>query len=160
MSKLRTLTVPDFLWLNQELTKGRQKYSFATLEEGVFYQYSYGTSTQVVEQAARLLTGFAKLNPFEKGSSATALAGTIAFLKMNELNLKLDPANAKAWADAIWANPSSAASAISGLVEEYHLHTHHGTAPSREILGEVLASYSDALQALIEAEPERPLAVR
>jgi prophage maintenance system killer protein len=160
MSKLRTLTVPDFLWLNQELTKSRQKYSFATLEEGVFYQYSYGSSKNVVEQAARLLTGFAKLNPFEKGSSATALAGTIAFLKMNELDLKLEPTSAKAWAESIWSNPSTAASAISGLVEEFHLHTHHGTAPSREILGEVLAAYSDALEALIQSEPERPLAVR
>ncbi len=160
MSKLRTLTVPDFLWLNQELTKGRQKYSFATLEEGVFYQYSYGASTQVIEQAARLLTGFAKLNPFIKGSTATALAGTIAFLKMNDLELKLAPHEAKAWAEQIWANPASAASAISALTAEYHLHTHHGIAPSREILGEVMAHYSSALQELIEAEPERPLAVR
>lgn len=160
MSKLRTLTVPDFLWLNQELTKGRQKYSFATLEEGVFYQYGYGQSTDVVGQAARLLTGFAKLNPFEKGSSATALAGTIAFLKMNELNLKLDPSGAKAWVESIWANPSSAASAIAGLVEEHHLHTHHGTAPSREILGEVIATYGEVFEGLIASEPERPLAVR
>lgn len=160
MSKLRTLTVPDFLWLNQELTKGRQKYSFATLEEGVFYQYSYGSSTKIVEQAARLLTGFAKLNPFEKGSSATALAGAIAFLKMNELDLKLEPSEAKAWAEAIWANPNTAVTAIQALVQEFHLHTHHGTAPSREILGEILASYGEALEALIQAEPERPLAVR
>lgn len=158
MEKLHTLTVQDFIWLNQELTKKRQKFSYATLEEGVFYQYAYGASTNVVEQAARLLTGFAKLRPFEQGSHATALAGMIAFLKLNGLELKLDPSTAAAWVEARFADPKAAAAIIEGMVEKGH--GHHGEPSHRLVMGEAVASYGEALNSLVENEPERPLAVR
>lgn len=158
MDKLHILTVQDFIWLNQELTGKRRQFSFATLEEAVYYQYSYGSSTQLFDQAARLLTGFAKLRPFEAGSQAAAFAGMAAFLKLNGVELTVQPESAAEWVRVRLSDPAGAAEAIrSTSVSE---SGHHDEPSSRLAMGSVIARYSAALKDLLEAEPERPLAAR
>jgi prophage maintenance system killer protein len=83
MAPLNTLTVQDLLWLNRELTAEEQTFDVNALEEAVYYQFSYGDSTDVARQAARLLIGFVKQAPFKEGNEACALVSTVAFLKMN-----------------------------------------------------------------------------
>lgn len=158
MDKLHILTVQDFIWLNQELTGQRHKFSYATLEEAVYYQYSYGTSTQLHNQAARLLTGFAKLCPFEAGSQATAFAGMTAFLKINGVELTVQPEEAADWVRARLSDSAGASDAIrTASVEE---SGHHDEPSSRLAMGGAISRYTAGLKALLDAEPERPLAVK
>ncbi|MCG9894659.1 MAG: hypothetical protein MH204_04195 [Fimbriimonadaceae bacterium] len=158
MATLRYLTVPDFLWLSQELTKSVQKYSYATLEEGVFYQYGHGTSVDVAGQAARLLVGFPKMAPFAKANEALALAGCIAFLRMNHRDLNLGEGEAADWVRAVWANPASAREAVESRLVDSHLHDKHGVPPTKKILAGVLKDFGPALASLMDSEAPRALA--
>ena len=158
MEKLHTLTVQDFIWLNQELTGVRQGFSYALLEEAVYYQYSYGASGQVIEQAARLLIGFAKLRPFDRGSLAASFAGAVAFLRLNGFAFHLAPESAADWAKARFNDPLSATEAIKALTEKESAH--HDEPSSRLVMGEAVLRYSSALKLLLETEPERPLEVK
>lgn len=158
MEKLRYLSVPDFLWINQELTKKAQPYRFDRLEEGVFCQYAYGQSANTVSQAARLMSGFIKMRPFAKGNDAAAFVGTIAFLRMNDHDLDLSGEEAAAWFRSNSGSHASALAAIEARLKHEHMHTHHGTPPTREIVGGVIADYAAALGALLESEAPVPLA--
>jgi prophage maintenance system killer protein len=158
MEKLRYLSVPDFLWINQELTKKVLPYRFDRLEEGVFSQYAYGRATGPASQAASLMAGFKSMRPFNKGNDACALVGTIAFLRMNDHDLDLSPSEAAAWFRSNSGSIETARQAIADKVTHNHVHTHHGTPPTREIVGEVLADYSEALASLMADEAPVSLA--
>lgn len=138
------LTVPDLVWLNLQLTGSPQKYNYATLEEGVFYQYAYGSSTDVFGQAARLLSGFAKLAPFAKGNKATALAATAGFLAINGQELHIDDV------EALFAG---GAEALRAACHDHDVHLRHGVPNSRETLRDVMATHAGQLGAMVDEEP-------
>lgn len=158
MDKLHILTVQDFIWLNQELTGQRHRFSYATLEEAVYTQYSYGSSVQLYDQAARLLIGFAKLRPFDKGSQATAFAGMTAYLKVNGVELNLQPEEAADWFKSRLSDPAGASSAIKSASVQHA--GHHEEPSSRLAMGSVIAQYASALESILESEPERAVTVR
>ena len=87
---LRTLTVQDILWMNLQITRRVNHYSNPRLEEATYYQFGYGDSTGIDSQAARLLSGFVRMKPFDAGNEATALAATLVFLELNDKTLDLD----------------------------------------------------------------------
>ncbi|MBX3112567.1 MAG: hypothetical protein KF857_11210 [Fimbriimonadaceae bacterium] len=138
------LTVPDLVWLNLQLTGTPQKYNYATLEEGVFYQYAYGTSTDVFGQAARLLGGFAKLAPFASGNRATALAATAGFLAVNGQELDISDA------ENLF---NGGAAALEAASHAHDVHLRYGVPNSREALRHVMESHSGLLAEMVKQEP-------
>lgn len=152
MEKLRTLTVPDVIWINREITGSPQPHDFLKVEGAVFCQYNPGGGIDLPRQAARLLHGLKKKDGFTHGNDATAFAATLAFLRMNGLNLELDTAQATAWAHGFWDGQHD----LSGHIVDYHLHLEHGVAPVREICGEIFREYADTLDQLLSDEPPVP----
>ncbi|MBS1710000.1 MAG: Fic family protein [Armatimonadetes bacterium] len=144
------LTVPDLVWLNLQLTGSPQKYNYATLEEGVFYQYAYGSSTDVFAQAARLLTGFARLRPFASGNNATALAATVGFLAINGQELRVE---GLAWLESLFADPASAADKIQAACHAHGVHLKHGIPDSRQSLQQAVDANRATLGSLLASEP-------
>lgn len=153
MSKLRYLTVPDMVWLNQELTGERVSYRFDKLEEAVFTQYAYGSSGDLWAQARRFVRSWDRLQPFAKGNRACALVGLIGFLRMNDADLNLDPAEAPTWMDSVVAGRLDPAD----FGAQYHTHTHHGAADSKAELASVMSVYGDVAKAMAQAGPDVPL---
>ena len=141
MSKLFTLTVPDVLWINLQVTGAPQSFDFATLEEGTFYQFKTGVNSDFAGQAARFLTGFHRLSPFAAGNEATAFIGCIAFLEMNGHTLNLSDKEAAGWAKKTWADPSSARAAVEAKIASHHSHVHYGVPDPNEIVEEILERF-------------------
>lgn len=150
MKSLHTLTVPDMMWVNMQICKQQEPWNYATLEEAVFNQYSYGGSEDLVGQAARLLTGFVKLKPFRAGNEATAFVGFVTFLGMNGKDLHIDDAGALEWVNGVWADGTvdGARAKIEVLIEDHDLHLHHGVPDVREELGGVMARFPETIAAL------------
>lgn len=97
MSQLHTLTVQDVLWINLQVTNKVQHYQFAKLEEAVFYQYAYGSSTGLVPQTNRFVSGFLRMHPFDAGNEGTAFVAAAAFLLLNGKELGVKIGDAAAW---------------------------------------------------------------
>lgn len=154
MDKLMTLTVPDVLWVNLQLTKTPAEYHFGRLEEATFYQYAYGSSVDVVGQAARFVTGFVEMKPFSKGNQATAFAALVAFLECNGYELGVAPEDALAWVRGVWADPAGAEGKISAAVYRHEVHLHYGVPEKKETLIAILKRYESALGTLLAEEPE------
>lgn len=159
MEKMHYLTVQDFLWISQELTKKVQKYNFATLEEAVFSQYSLGGSRDLAGQAARLLRDFPRLKPFDKGNEACAFVGLLAFLASNHKSLRLEPGEALSWVREQMKS-AGAKDAIASRLEDAHVHGTHGLASVREVTAEALANYGEAISALLAEEPAKALSAK
>lgn len=157
--KLNYLTVPDFLWINLQLTKENQVYAYAKLEEAVFYQYAYGQSFDLAGQAARLMIGFHRMRPFVFGNDASAMVGVLGFLRMNDHSLDLAPSDAAHWIREIWEHPERARDEIAAKLVEVHLHGRHGVPNTKEILQEILGEYSGAATVLSLEETPVPLAM-
>jgi prophage maintenance system killer protein len=142
---LKYLTVQDILWINLQSTHKVLHYHFAKLEEGTFYQYAYGASADLVSQAPRFLTGFARLRPFEFGNVATAFIAFAAFVELNGHTLELNDREAQAWAlDAI-AGKVSVGDKIGAADHEAH---HEGPTDVRGKVREILERYPETIQAL------------
>lgn len=148
MSKLHTLTVPDMQWINLQITGAPQKYDFAKLEEGTFYQYKSGANNDIAGQAAKFLVGFSKMQPFTKGNHATAFAASLAYLKMNNVSLDVEPKDAHAWLRDIGADETVASKEISRVMKMLDDHDHQGVPPAKEIVTSVLDRYSDCIAKL------------
>lgn len=96
-SKLNYLTVQDMIWVNLQVTEKVNRFEFAELEEATYYQYGYGPSAALLEQAAKFLNGFAKKQPFASGDAATAFIGFVGFLSINGRKFKLSDDEAVGW---------------------------------------------------------------
>jgi prophage maintenance system killer protein len=133
MATIHYLTVQDILWINLQIVGHTQPWNYATLEEASFYQYSYGDSTNIPAQAARLATGFAKKAPFEKGNEATGLVAALTFLEMNGHTLPWNESELSQW----FGRAQNAADASP--IDEWVQHTEtnaealHGEPNVREI---------------------------
>lgn len=147
MSKLYTLTVPDVLWINLQLTGEPQSFDYAKLEEATFYQYSAGNSRDLAHQAARFLKGFHTMAPLAKGNEATAFVGMLAFLRMNAANLTLTDSEATSWARNIWSGGANALAAVTERFTEGE-HHHSLVPPSQEIVDQVMADYPNTCKSL------------
>ncbi len=144
----RYLTLQDLIWINSEITKSPQPYSYDRLEEATYYQYSYRQSRDVPLQAARFLWGYLKYRPFARGNLATALIATLAFLHINGYETRLPVENAAEWMTQVATRRKHpldairqiAAPALPGAQPE----------PLRELAHHLIEHYEPALHALGE----------
>ena len=143
-ASLHYLTIQDVLWINLQVTKKVQHFNYARLEEAVFYQYAYGDSKTLFPQAARFITGFLKMRPFEAGNEATAAVSCLAFLLLNGYAAKGDLRG--------WTEGSITAESIEGMVEEDHSLGHAIVPDVRAAIRRVLDSHADAVAA-VEGSP-------
>jgi len=123
MANLQYLTVQDMLWINLQTTKKVQHFQYAKLEEATFYQYGYGAGTGLISQAARFLTGFIRMHPFEAGNEATALIGCVTFLRLNGYCLGISDEGAVQWLDGILTHQVTAIDAVTKAatpIEGFH----------------------------------------
>lgn len=150
-STLRYLTVPDFLYLNLELTKAEQTYRFDKLEEAVFYQYAYGQSTNLVSQAGRFLKGWRVMKPFAKGNDACAFIGFLAFLRSNGVSLSVSDAEMGAWVAQAWGGGDVDAM-IEAARTDFHVHDRDGVVDRREMIESVLEDYPETVKTLLANE--------
>ncbi|MBL8064976.1 MAG: hypothetical protein JNM34_03855 [Chthonomonadaceae bacterium] len=97
MAKVHTLTVPDLVWINLQVSGSTQPFDYARLEEGTFYQFGHKGDSSLATRAARFLTGFPKLAPFNSFNEQTAIFATLAFLEGNGLVVSDDPVQAMDW---------------------------------------------------------------
>jgi prophage maintenance system killer protein len=144
---LEYLTVQDVLWINFQVTRKLQRFSYATLEEAVFYQYAYGESNILVPQAARLLRGFLKLAPFSVGNEATALVATLAFLVLNGRDLTLQDSQALEWFEDVRSGKTNAIQAIESATRESH-GGHHGEPSVQQTMQQVLSRFPNTIAKL------------
>lgn len=139
--KLHYLTVQDILWVNLQATKKVHRFNYAKLEEATYYQYAYGESTGLIPQAARFLSGFARLAPFEGGNTATALLGCLGFLAINGREICLSDADADKLSGSI-RDRGALTSLLESCAREGDAHGEH--APDvKGILTMLLADYSN-----------------
>ena len=148
MTKLRTLTVPDVLWINLQLTGSPQQYNFATLEEGTFYQFKSGTNNDLAGQAARLLTGFTRLAPMSTGNASTAFIAALAFLEMNGHRLELSDETAVAWLSGIGSSMEAGKNSINGVISASDDHDDHNEVETSDIVMGLIHRFPTTLTAL------------
>lgn len=145
---LHYLTVQDILWLNLQITRKVQAFTYSRLEEATFYQYAYGDSRGLVSQAAQFLVGFNNLKPFASGNPATAFVGCMAFLRVNGFLVDVDDEKAAGWANEIRAAESHAPDMLNRVVKE-DPEFHHGlNADVREAVRDVMATYPKTIERL------------
>lgn len=148
MARLQYLTVQDMLWINLAATKKVQHFNYAKLEEATFYQYSYGESTSLLPQAARFLTGFLRLHPFDAGNEATGLIGCASFLSINGQTLDVPDEEAVEWLDRVMTRQVTGADAIQSAAKadpEFHETL---KADVRSTVGRVLSRFPVTIEAL------------
>ncbi|MCS6919106.1 MAG: hypothetical protein NZM28_04995 [Fimbriimonadales bacterium] len=144
----RYLTLQDLIWINAEVTKSPQPYSYDRLEEATYYQYSYRQSRDVPLQAARFLWGYLKYRPFARGNLATALIATLAFLHINGYETRLPAEHAAEWIQQVALRRKHPLDAIRQIATPALT----GTQPEalRELAHHLIEQYEDALHHLGE----------
>lgn len=139
---IQYLTVQDILWTNLQITKQTNPFDFAKLEEATFLQYGYGTSQDVLAQAAKFLKGYPAKAPFGgKAEGETAFIATIAFLAINGYALPIPASESRAWLDRVTSGQVDAAGAISQLAQ---MEESHGHSP-QEALQYALDTYGPSI---------------
>lgn len=144
----RYLTLQDLIWINTEVVKSPQPYSYDRLEEATYYQYSYRQSRDVPLQAARFLWGYLKYRPFARGNLATALIATLAFLHINGYETRLPAEHAAEWIEQVALRRKHPLDAIRQIAAP----ALPGTQPEalRELTYHLIEQYEDALHHLGE----------
>ena len=147
MASLHYLTVQDILWINLQVTKKVETFNYARLEEATFYQYAYGESHSLFPQAARFVSGFVKMAPFERGNEATALLAVLAFMGINGYRAKSSPGEITQWfARVSGSKPGTDAIAEIAIPDE---DAHHGQNPDvRLVVNNLLANYATSIETL------------
>lgn len=150
MRALHYLTVQDILWINLQVTKKVQHFNFAKLEEATFFQYAYGENKSLLQQAARFLSGFGRLHPFDAGNNSTAFIGALAFLKINGKSVNLSDSAASGWYEGARSKQKSGDELFSEILADDH-DDHHGTVPNvRGAIEAILAQFPTTLASLAE----------
>ncbi len=154
MSPLHYLTVQDVLWINLQVTKKVHHFNYARLEEATAYQYAYGEKSST-SQAARFLTGFLKMHPFDVGNEATAFVACAAFLKITKRFSTSPISAAPAWFENAHARQASGVEALTSIVKkdpEHHEMDQAGH-PRRDC--PVIDAYPHTVVELIRARRRR-----
>ena len=146
---LHYLTVQDILWINHEVTKKVNEYKFAQLEEATFFQYGYGKSEDVLGQAGTFIEGFMKLRPFASGNKATAFVSTLSFLKLNNVDVNLEPAAAATWAKAIAEKEMKGVDAIKSISSLTNKPSELKPAVRTDV-HEIIEAHQEAIDALAD----------
>ncbi|MCE9559828.1 MAG: hypothetical protein K8R88_12860 [Armatimonadetes bacterium] len=151
MSKLQLnyLSVQDIIFINLQVTKKVCTYKFDALEDASYYQYGYGKSTDLFQQAARFYEGFAKSGAFTEGNAATAFVGLVAFLEFNGRSFKGKDTDSKAKLDALSTDLVAARDELETLT--LRDHDHH-EASARSCIESVLKRYPKTIAAYLAAE--------
>jgi len=144
-SNLHYLTVQDILWINLQVTEKVHHFSYAKLEEATYYQYAYGESSSVVPQAARFLTGFPKMHPFEEGNEATVFIACLTFLILNGMRIELKDGQATEWFESIQSKQVDAQSAIRSIAKP--CPDHHAEPNIRKTVKDLLSDFPCTLLA-------------
>jgi len=144
----RYLTLQDLIWLNSEITKSPQPYSYDRLEEATYYQYSYRQSRDVPLQAARFLWGYLKYRPFARGNLATALIATLVFLHINGYETRLPVEHAAEWMTQVATRRKHPLDAIRQIAAPALQAPQ--PEPLRELAHHLIEHYEPALHALGE----------
>lgn len=142
---LNYLTVQDLLYINFEVTGGKQAFEFAKLEEAVNYQYAVGKSGDLVAQAARFFRGFVKMAPFASGNEACAFIGLFVFLEANGKSLDLAECDVASWCESVWSGGVEARTAVMEKLVDSHAHEAHGVPNFAAITEDVIERYAIAL---------------
>lgn len=143
---LEYLTVQDHLFINLQVSKKKNTWNFARLEEGVYFQYGYGGSTDLFLQAARYATGFPRKAPFDgSGNLATGFVGLIAFLALNGYALNVPVAEAAGWYRNFPTDAEKGKVHLQGSVVESG--DHHPEVES--VVNGVLTKYASAIESLV-----------
>lgn len=142
------LTVQDHLWINLQVAGKKSRFKFAALEEAVYYQYAYGRSTNVLAQAAKYATGFAKKAPFDTANLETGFVGLLTFLTLNGYQVKLADKDASAFFESLLASPLTAEQEISRVAKWHDDDDHHVSV--KEAAMAVMDRYSRTLTKLGE----------
>ncbi len=149
----RYLTLQDLIWINSEVTRSPQPYSYDRLEEATYYQYSYRDSRDVPLQTARFLWGYLKYRPFKEGNLQTALIAVLAFLEINGYEVHLPVEQASEWIRAVAErrrHPLDAIRQIAKPKKPSALPT-----PLRELVHHLIEHYEPALEELAHAPIRR-----
>jgi hypothetical protein len=133
MAGLRYLTVQDMLWIHHQVVGDVQPFDYAKLEEATYCQYG---------QAARFLTGFAKMAPFPSGNEAAAFVGFVAFLRANGYDL-----------DASDSQAASMPFADLGQRVEPWLGEEHSEPGIRGMVADVLSEFPKTVGQLLGKTP-------
>ncbi|MCX7993795.1 MAG: hypothetical protein N2651_09025 [Fimbriimonadales bacterium] len=142
----RYLTLQDLIWINSEVTRSLQPYSYDRLEEATYYQYSYRQSRDVPLQAARFLWGYLKYRPFAQGNLGTALIATLSFLHINGYETRLPAEHAAEWIEQVALRRKHPLDAIRQITAP----ALQGTQPEplRELVHHLIEQYEPALHTL------------
>jgi len=140
MASLNYLTVQDILWINLQVTKKVQHFNYARLEEATYYEYAYGESNTLLPQAARFLSGFLKMHPFEAGNEATAFAAFVTLLRINNHDVCLTDDQARSWFDGVLHRRSKSSDAVTSVAIEAEGH-HEGKPDIRAAIRSVLEDF-------------------
>lgn len=145
-SSLHYLTVQDILWINLQVTKKVHHFSYAKLEEAVYYQYAYGASNSLIPQAGRFLSGFLRMHPLEVGNEATAFVATLAFLRANGKSVSVTDASGIDW----FRNASQSRLQAKETIEEIALSMdEHHHEDVRTAISEVLDGFPNSICGLL-----------
>jgi prophage maintenance system killer protein len=151
-SSLHYLTVQDVLWINLKATRKVHHFSYAKLEEATYYQYAYGESNTLARQAARFVTGFLKMQPFDEGNDATAFIGLLAFLRLNGRCIDLTDEDALAWFGEVEHDRAYAKDAIDAISHPSADHHHEGNPDVRQCILSVLSDYPNSVDEIVGRE--------
>jgi len=155
LKSLKYLTIQDMIWINLLVTKKVHHFNYAQLEEATFYQYGYGASRDIAKQAARFLSGFMKMRPFEVGNEASAFIGFAAFLLMNGKCLYLEDVAGAEWVERVRSGRVRAQEEIPAmLVEDEGVHN-PVFSEVRDAVMAVLDRFPKTLQKLSEGVQEK-----
>jgi prophage maintenance system killer protein len=140
------LTVQDILWINSEATKKTNAFDYDKLEQASFYQYGYGTSTNILKQAAKFLTGFMDNAPFESGNDVTAFLGFVSFIHLNGYDLNLPDREAADWVRRVKSGEINAEEAVAKLTQLTAGHHENDPQGCMEL---AFAAYPATVEALV-----------
>lgn len=149
LATIHYLTVQDLLWINQELCNRQCEFKFAQLEEAAGYQYGYGQSKDVLNQAGVFLQGFLKMRPFEEGNRKTAFVSALTFLSINGFEISLDPMAAKEWVMSVATKQKAGVEAIGDAASESDVPPELNPA-MRTHVRNIIASYRSAIAELAD----------
>jgi prophage maintenance system killer protein len=145
------LTVQDILWINHEVTGEVLPYKYAQLEEATFGQYAYGSSKDVINQAASFLSAFTRLKPFEAGNRGTAFIAVMAFLTLNGYTVVLEPSRSSEWYLRASGRTIDARTAILNAIAEGDPQPLDLRPAVRTIVRDLLKAYGPELHAIENA---------
>lgn len=146
---VHVLTVQDHLFINLQVSKKQHNWNFERLEEGVYYQYGYGKSVDVIGQAGRYATGFSRKSPFAGANVATGFVGLLTFLRMNGYSFELEPASAVTWWQQMRNAGENAKDRLAGFAT--FGADSHGEEIA-DLIQWVLTTYAEAITKMVEEE--------